>query len=102
MRRIILFIIIFILLPYCYTRPWIGILTFSWLGYMNPHRYAWLEFPFAEIVAIITLVGYLSTKDKDKFHMKRETIIILILWAWFSLSGRLRRNQKLGAISHRS
>jgi probable O-glycosylation ligase (exosortase A-associated) len=86
MRRIILFIIIFILIPYCYTRPWIGILTFSWLGYMNPHRYAWLEFPFAEIVAIITLVGYLSTKDKDKFHMKRETVIILILWAWFTLT----------------
>ena len=53
---------------------------------MNPHRYAWVEFPFAEIVAIATLAGYLFTKDKDKFHMERETVFILILWILFTLS----------------
>jgi probable O-glycosylation ligase (exosortase A-associated) len=86
MRRIILFVIFFIFLPYCFTRPWIGMLIYSWISYMNPHRYAWIEFPFAEIAAIAVLAGYLATKDKDKFHMERETVIILILWAWFVLT----------------
>jgi len=53
---------------------------------MNPHRYAWIEFPFAEIVAIATLAGYLFTQDKDKFHMEMETVFILILWVLFTLS----------------
>ena len=86
MRRIILFVIFFIFLPYCFTRPWIGMLIYSWISYMNPHRFAWIDFPFAEIAAIAVLAGYLATKDKDKFHMERETVIILILWAWFVLT----------------
>ena len=86
MRALVLFIIIFSLLPLCFTRPWIGILTFSWVSYMNPHRYAWIEFPFAEIVAIAVLAGYLTTQDKDKFHLEMETKIILSLWIWFTLT----------------
>lgn len=86
MRVLILFIIIICLLPLCFTRPWIGILTFSWLSYMNPHRYAWIDFPFAEIVALTVLAGYLFTDDKDKFHMERETMLILILWLLFTIN----------------
>ena len=33
--------IIFGLLPFVFRRPWLGILLWSWLGYMNPHRLAW-------------------------------------------------------------
>jgi probable O-glycosylation ligase (exosortase A-associated) len=64
-------------------------LVFSWLGYMNPHRFAWgaaTDFPFAEIIAIAVLAGYLFTQDKDKFHMETETVLILILWILFTLS----------------
>lgn len=89
MRATILFITIFILLPYCFMYPWVGILTFSWLGYMNPHKYAWgyaTHFQFALIVAIVTLAGYVVTSDKDRFHMERETVLILILWLIFSLT----------------
>ena len=66
MRRIILFVIFFICLPYCFTRPWFGMLIYSWISYMNPHRYAWIDFPFAEIAAIAVLAGYLVTKDNVK------------------------------------
>lgn len=86
MRALILYIIVFSLLPLCFFTPWIGMLTFSWLSYMNPHRYAWLEFPLAEVVAIAVLAGFLFTKDKDKFHMERETFLILILWMLFTIS----------------
>lgn len=89
MRATILFITIIILLPYCFMHPWIGILTFSWLGYMNPHKYAWgyaTDFQFALIVALATLAGYLFTSDKDRFHMERETVLIIILWIIFTLT----------------
>ena len=89
MRTIILFTTVLILLPFCFTTPWIGILTFSWLGYMNPHKYAWgaaPEFQFALIVALATLAGFLFTNDKDKFHMERESVIVVLLWLYFTFT----------------
>jgi len=89
LRDLIILAIVLISLPFCFARPWIGILVFSWVGYMNPHRYAWgvvYDFPLAQTVAIATLAGFVLTKDKDKFHMERETILIILLWVVFTLT----------------
>lgn len=89
MRDLIVFGIIFGLLPFCFTRPWVGVLVFSWISYMNPHRFTFgaaYAFPFAQIVALTTLAGFLFTKDKDKFYLEREFIIILLLWGVFTLT----------------
>ncbi len=88
-RDLIVLSVVFVSLPVCLTRPWIGILVFSWLGYMNPHKYAWgvaQDFPVALIVAVTTLLGFLITKDKDKFPFEKQTIIILILWVIFTVT----------------
>ncbi len=56
---------------------------------MNPHRFTWgaaYDFPFAFIVAITTLAGYIFTKDKDKLYMEKETILIILLWIVFTLT----------------
>lgn len=89
MRDLILFAVIFGLLPFCFLRPWVGILVFSWVSYMSPHRFTWgmaYDFPFAQIVALTTLAGFLFTKDKDRFHMERETVIVILMWIIFSLT----------------
>lgn len=88
-RNLVVFAFILGSLPFCFTRPWIGVLVFSWLGYMNPYRYAWgtaYDFPFAQIVGITTLAGFIFTKDKDKLYMERETILIILLWIVFTLT----------------
>lgn len=88
-RDLILFAIILGSLPFCFIRPWIGVLVFSWIGYMNPHRFTWgtaYDFPFAYIVAITTLAGFVFAKDKDRIHMERETILILLLWIVFTIT----------------
>ena len=41
MRDIALVIIVFGSLPFILARPYIGILMWSWLGYMSPHRLAY-------------------------------------------------------------
>lgn len=89
LRDIIVLGIVFISLPFCLLRPWIGILVFSWLGYMNPHKYAWgiaPSFPVALIVAVPTLVGFIITKDKAKFPFERESIVIILLWIFFTIT----------------
>lgn len=89
LRDLIVIGTVFISLPFCFIRPWIGILVFSWLGYMNPHKYAWgvaTSFPVALIVAVPTLAGFILTKDKDKFPFERESIVIILLWIFFTIT----------------
>src|SRR5215475_3663731 len=52
--------IIFASLPVCFIRPWVGILVWSWIGYMNPHKLTWgfaTNMPFGQLVAVATLCG---------------------------------------------
>jgi energy-converting hydrogenase Eha subunit A len=47
-------------------RPWIGVMVWTWLSIMNPHRYTWgwsYVAPVAAIAAGSTLIGTLMTKD---------------------------------------
>lgn len=95
MRDIAVFIIIFGLLPSCFLRPWIGVLVFSWIGYMNPHRMAFgaaFDFPFAQLVALVTLAGFvvhILREGFPKMRWRRESILILMLWIMFFLTTRI-------------
>lgn len=85
MRDLFITGVIFSLLPFVFKRPWLGILLWSWLGYMNPHRLAWgfaYDFPFAMIVGIVTIVSFLFSNEKKEMPWTRETIILLILVGW--------------------
>lgn len=87
MRDILLFGIIFSFLPVCFIRPWVGILVFAWLSYMNPHRLTWTsayDFPFAKIVAIVTILGLLFNKDRMPLPKTREVIIMVLLGIYFT------------------
>ena len=89
MRDFFLFGIIFGLLPVCFIRPWIGILVFSWISYMNPHRFTWgaaYDFPFAKIIAVVTILGLFMTKDKMSLPKTRETILIILLGIYFTFT----------------
>lgn len=88
-RDIILFLTILFLLPVCFFRPWVGVLSWTWLAFMNPHRYTWsfaADFSFAYFVAIATLLGLVLTSDRKPFLWTRETLMLLALWAWFTVT----------------
>lgn len=85
MRDILVTAIVFGILPFVFKRPWIGILLFSWLGYMNPHRLCWgfaYDFPFAMIVAVTTLTAFLFSKEEKEMLWTRETVLLLIFVGW--------------------
>ena len=67
MRDLIVTLAVFGTLPFILRYPWIGILAWSWLSYMNPHRMAWgfsTSMPFAFMVAIATFVGILFSRAR--------------------------------------
>ena len=56
---------------------------------MNPHRLCWgfaVDQPFAMIVAIVTLVSVLMSKEPRKIPWTRETIVLLLFIAWMLLT----------------
>jgi putative inorganic carbon (HCO3(-)) transporter len=78
-----------VVLPACFIRPWIGILMWTWFAYMNPHRYLWgfaHNLSFAQFVALATLAGLLFTSERKRFLWTRETVTLMALWAWFTVT----------------
>ncbi len=70
-------------------RPWIGVLALAVLAYLNPHRYAWgfsQSMPVYFIVIFSTAIGTFMTKDRQTFPLTRETLLFLVLIAWFTLT----------------
>lgn len=89
MRDLTLFGIFAALLPICVMHPWIGVLTWNWLGMMNPHKMTWgpaYDFPFAQLVAIATLTGLLFDKTRKPMLWTREMVLIALLFAYFTFT----------------
>ncbi|OIP07853.1 MAG: putative O-glycosylation ligase, exosortase A system-associated, partial [Betaproteobacteria bacterium CG2_30_68_42] len=64
---------------------WIGILVWTWLGFMNPHRLAWgfsTTLPFAMIVAVTTMVAILFSREPKKLVWEREMLLMLVFLLW--------------------
>jgi probable O-glycosylation ligase (exosortase A-associated) len=85
MRDIALSIVFFGILPYVFSRPYVGVYLWTWLGLMNPHRLTYgfaFSFPFAQIVAIVTLISVFASKEPKRIPWTRETILLLIFILW--------------------
>jgi probable O-glycosylation ligase (exosortase A-associated) len=85
MRDLFVTAVIFSLIPFIFKRPWVGILLWSWLGYMNPHRLGWgfaYNFPFAMIVGLVTIAAFLFSREKKEMLWTRETVLLLIFLGW--------------------
>jgi probable O-glycosylation ligase (exosortase A-associated) len=98
MRGTLVLIIVIGSLPKCLFQPWIGVLMFSWISFMNPHKYAWgpaRSFPVALVVAIATLVGLAMTRDKQRLPIDRLTVFLLLLWLVFVISTLFAINQQM-------
>ena len=89
MRDVALTLVIFSTLPFILWRPHIGILVWTWIGFMNPHRLTWTfayDMPFAMIVALFTLVGLLISREPKKIPWTRESILLLVFLTWLLLT----------------
>jgi len=70
-------------------RPWIGIMLWTWLSIMNPHRYTWglaYSTPLAAIAAVSVVLGLLMTKDRESPFKASPVTWMMIFMVWISLS----------------
>ncbi len=90
MRDIAVTTVIFALLPFCLSKPWVGIVVWNWFGLMNPHRLTWgfaySSIPFAMMIGGATLIGAMFAKDRRPIPWNRELKIIAILLVYFAFT----------------
>jgi probable O-glycosylation ligase (exosortase A-associated) len=81
--------VVFGSLPFILARPHIGILVWSWIGYMNPHRLTWgfaYSFPFAQVIAIVTIIAVIFSKDRKSVPLTPITVVLLIFTGWMGVT----------------
>ena len=89
MRDIVVFLAIMATLPYTLKRPAIGVMTFAWLSLMNPHRLTYgfaYNFPFVELVGIVTLVSLCLHPKQFKMPWNGLTITLILFMAWMCIT----------------
>lgn len=89
MRDALIFLIIFGSVPFVFKRPALGVLMFTWISLMNPHRLTYgaaFDFPFAALIAIVTLASLLINKQTKYFPRTHVTLILLAFCAWTTLT----------------
>ena len=85
LRDLLVTMVVFGAVPFIVTRPYLGVLMWSWIGYMNPHRLTWsfaYSFPFAQVIGVATLVGLLFSREPKRIPWNGVSVLLLILTLW--------------------
>lgn len=89
MRDIALALFIFGTIPFILSRPYVGLLVWSWLGYMNPHRLCYgfaYSFPWVMMIAVLTLLSLAVSKEHKKIPMSAVSVLLFVFLAWTGLT----------------
>lgn len=85
MRDILITAIVLGVLPLVFRHAWIGVLLWTWLSIMNPHKLAFgfaQNAPFAAMAAAATLIALVTGKDKVSLPRNGAVwaLILFLLW----------------------
>lgn len=89
MRDIVLTIMVFGSIPFILKKPYIGIIVWSWLSYMNPHRLTYgfaFDMPFAQIIAIVLFISSIASNEKKKIPINSITVVWIIFIIWMGIT----------------
>ena len=89
MRDLLITLIVIVGCIYTLKKSYIGVLLWSWLGYMNPHRLAYgfaYSMPFAQITAIVLIVSTVISKEKKGIPINNITILWFGFILWMSIT----------------
>lgn len=70
-------------------RPWIGIMLWTWLSIMNPHRYAYgiaYSAPLAALAAASVVLGLFMTRDRESPLKGSPVTWFLVFVVWITIS----------------
>lgn len=68
---------------------WVGVLLWTWLSLMNPHRFAYgfsYDAPLAAVAALVTLIGFVTAKDKTTPFKGPAVGVFVAFNVWITIS----------------
>lgn len=89
MRDLLVTLLVFGSLPLIMMRPYTGVLVWSWLSYMNPHRLTWsyaYDMPFAQIVAIVFIASLFLNKEPKRIPVDGLMVVWVCFLIWMSIT----------------
>jgi probable O-glycosylation ligase (exosortase A-associated) len=94
MRALAFFGFLIFILPSIFIHPYIGVLLYSWLSFMAPHRLLWVSssIPLAMIIAVLTLVAWFGSREPKRLHFDATVWLIVAFMAWMSFTTLLALN----------
>lgn len=89
MRDIALFLVLAALVFIVPRRPFVGALAWVVFGIMYPHRLTWgpaYSFPFSQVIALLTLLGILFTKEHRELKGGLAAAILIAVLVWSGIA----------------
>ncbi|MYN25124.1 putative O-glycosylation ligase, exosortase A system-associated [Duganella levis] len=89
MRDIFVTFIVFASLPLIIKHPVNGVLMWIWISVMNPHTQSWgfaTTFPFAQIIAVITLFSLATSRTPKTLPASGITFALLAMVLWMNIT----------------
>lgn len=82
MRSIALFVELLVLLPIVLVRPFVGVVLWSWISFMNPHRLVYggigLMMPWAMIIFVATVIGCILAREPKRLPINAVTLLVCL------------------------
>ncbi|WP_119461740.1 putative O-glycosylation ligase, exosortase A system-associated [Rhodospirillaceae bacterium SYSU D60014] len=89
MRDLALLMIFLGLLVPSFFLPHVGVLTWAWIAFMNPHRETYgfaYDQPFNKMVAIATIVAWLISREPKRIPMNSTVLVVGLFALWTTLT----------------
>lgn len=89
MRDILVTAIVLGVLPFVLRHAWVGVLLWTWLSVMNPHRLTWgfaYDAPFAAMAAGATLIGLFTGADRVRLPRSSSVVLLIAFIAWMGIT----------------
>ncbi len=89
MRDLFITIIIFGSIPFIFQRPHVGILMWTWISLMSPHRLGWdwaTSLPVAMVIGAVTAVAWMVSKEDKKIPWDSIIVLMVVYLAWTMLT----------------
>jgi len=89
MRDLALSGVIVLLLALAIARPFAGVLAWSWISFMNPHRESWgfvQTMPWAMMTFLATVLGCVIAREPRRFPLNALTVLFVVFAVWITIT----------------
>ena len=88
-RSLLLFLTVLPVLALSTALPYVGVLSWGWISFLNPHREVWgigYNLQWNLLIAVITMGSWLVSNEPKRLRLSTPLVILAMLTIWLSLS----------------